>query len=281
MGSKKQLSIETCDFKGRIFGDSHIHSEYSPDSKEPLEKIIQSAIQKKMKYLSVTDHFDATDEVGGYPPITNAYLGEIKRLQEKYSDQIDFLFGVEIGFHPGYSEQVEKIAAHPMLDFVIGSGHEVFDEDPFFSSFYDHRTEREGYHLYFEGVLEYVKNYHFFDSLGHLDYMIRYSAGKEATYHISDHWDVIEPILETLIKKDKAMEINTASWAKGLANAHPHPTILKRFREMGGEKVTVGSDAHMAKMVGYGFSEVRNLLLDAGFDHYVYYKKRRPIRVFL
>ena len=86
----------------------------------------------------------------------------------------------------------------------------------------------------------------------------------------------MDEILKTLVSMGKGIELNTAGLKYGLGWAHPHPEVLKRYRELGGEIITVGADAHAPEHVGFAFEKVPQILKDAGFIYYTVFRKRKP-----
>ena len=116
-----------------------------------------------------------------------------------------------------------------------------------------------------------------FDALGHLDYSVRYGTHREEEYSYQAFSDQIDEILRFLIEHGKGLELNTAGLKYGLPFAHPHPDILKRYRELGGEIVTIGSDAHREEHIAYGFDKVSGILEDCGFRYYAEFKNREPV----
>ena len=121
-----------------------------------------------------------------------------------------------------------------------------------------------------------IKNNPDFDVLGHIDYVIRYGKEKERAYSYHKYADVIDEILKTLIHNGKGLELNTAGWKYGLSFAHPHPDILKRYRELGGEILTVGSDGHKPEHIAYDFHRINDLLKECGFKYYTEFRQRKP-----
>ena len=88
--------------------------------------------------------------------------------------------------------------------------------------------------------------------------------------------EIIDEILKKIISRNKGIELNTGGTYKGMINTNPHPDIVRRYRELGGEVITVGSDAHTADKIGYGFDAAREILIDAGFSYYAVFKDRKP-----
>ena len=113
--------------------------------------------------------------------------------------------------------------------------------------------------------------------LGHLDYVVRYGKHREQEYSYGRFADEIDEILRYLIEHGKGLEVNTAGLKYGLPFAHPHPDVLKRYKKLGGEIITVGADAHTPEHVGYDFNIVDNILEACGFKYYAEFIKRAPV----
>ena len=124
--------------------------------------------------------------------------------------------------------------------------------------------------------LENIKKFSNFDVYGHLDYVIRYGATKDADYSYDKYKDILDKILEALLEKEKGLEINTGGLKSGLKDLHPCMDILKRYRALGGEIITVGSDAHNASCIGDSFDRAASVLLECGFQYYTIFDKRVP-----
>ena len=107
----------------------------------------------------------------------------------------------------------------------------------------------------------------------------RWRDGKhrEQEYSYGRFADEIDEILRYLIEHGKGLEVNTAGLKYGLPFAHPHPDVLKRYKKLGGEIITVGADAHKPEHVGYDFNIVDNILEACGFKYYAEFIKRAPV----
>ena len=121
-----------------------------------------------------------------------------------------------------------------------------------------------------------MQNLDCFDSLGHLDYVVRYGPTRNREYDYRDYRDIIDEILKILIRNDKALECNTGGFHYGLGQPNPCEDILRRYRELGGELLTLGSDAHDPSRLGYDFDRARELLRSCGFSSYTVYHQRKP-----
>ena len=124
---------------------------------------------------------------------------------------------------------------------------------------------------------ENVKQADYIDVLGHLDYIVRFAKHPQDTYRPAEYGDLLDMILKYLIEHGKGLEVNTAGFKYGLSFAHPHPDILKRYRELGGEIITIGSDGHRPEHLAYDFHKVCEVLVSCGFKYYTEFRQRSPI----
>ena len=148
--------------------------------------------------------------------------------------------------------------------------------DVFSTSFFEGREEKESYERYFEATLNRIRQLDCFNTFAHLDYVVRYGPNKNKYYSYEAYRQYIDPILELLIKKDKALECNAGGYRRGLGQPNPSKDVFKRYYDMGGRLITIGSDAHKPEAIGYPFDDVAQLLSECGFKEYAVYKNRKP-----
>lgn len=259
-----------------MISDCHMHTRFSSDSDAPLEEMAERALKLGMKRICVTDHYDMEYPGGEFSLDTASYLKELEALGERYAGRLEIRRGVELGLQPHLGQSIRAyIRTHP-FDYVIGSVHLVGGLDPYDRDQYP-GSDRELYREYFACTLENIRSVTGFQALGHLDYVVRYGHGREKEYSYRAYADVIDEILRELICRGIALEVNSGGLKYGLGFPNPHPDVLKRYRELGGELVTVGSDAHRPEHVGYGFSQVREILLDCGFQYFAEFFGRKPV----
>ena len=263
--------------------DYHMHSNFSSDSFEPLENLIHSSIDKNLKQICITDHmdFDFPQNPDGFTFIFNMdeYIHVLKKMQAKYQNDISICTGIELGVMPHISNTLYNFTStyKDDIDFIIASSHLVNGIDPYDSQYFNTYSKKEGIRKYLETILQNINTFQDFDVYGHLDYIVRYAPTKDAHYSPSDYWDYFDSILKQLISLGKGIELNTAGFKAGLSFAHPHPKVLKRYAELGGEIITIGSDAHKAEHVAYSFDKVTDILKNAGFKYYTSFQHRTPI----
>ena len=265
-----------------ITADYHLHTSHSTDSDEPMENMILKAIDLGLNQICFTEHMDMDfpslpgDPEDQFLVNTDSYLFDVIRYREKYEGKINILFGIELGLQPHISKENARYIKEHDFDFVIGSSHICNKKDPYWGSFYEGRSEEEAYREYFTSILDNIKSFSNYDVYGHLDYVVRYGPNKDNDYSYEKYKDILDKILETLIDKEKGIEINTGGLAKGLREANPCMGILKRYRELGGEIITVGSDAHDTSRIADRFDRAGEMLLECGFKYYTVFEKRMP-----
>ena len=258
--------------------DTHMHSQYSGDSDAPQEDMIRAAIRAKLPGICFTDHLDIDypDDPELFLLDLPNYTSSVRAMQEQYRDQICVRYGIELGLQPHLAALHADILSQYDFDFVIGSSHVVHGYDPYFPPFWKTHTEEEGYLEYFESILENIRAFDGFDVYGHIDYVVRYGPTRNENYTYAKYSDVIDEILRLLIEKGKGIEINTGGFKYGLGHPNPCEEILARYRELGGEIITVGADAHAPEQVGFAFENVPKILRDTGFTYYKVFRKRKP-----
>ena len=261
--------------------DFHMHTNFSTDSDSAPEQMIEGAIQKGLQTICFTDHYDKDYPKQGdtleFYLDTASYYQKMKDLQERYQDKIEIRIGVELGLQPHLGEYYKNYVTQYPFDFVIGSVHVVDKCDPYYGKLFDGRSDEETYRRCFEVMLEDVKRNSDFDVLGHMDYVVRYGKAGVLGYSYRAYADIVDEILKYIIEHGKGIEFNTSGYKYGLGFGHPHPDILKRYRELGGEIITVGSDGHKPEHIAYDFHKVSDILRACGFENYTEFKQRKPI----
>lgn len=257
-----------------ILADVHTHSYFSSDSDEPLRSLAAAAADKGLKTLCVTEHHDFDyPEAGEFFLDVPAYREELFRVRNEFEGKLEILFGVELGLLSYMPDTLRKFAKSADFDFIIGSAHQIDGFDPYYPEYFEKMGGRNGILHFFEEMLASVKAFDDYDVLGHFDYIVRYSP--EKGYSPPDYREVIDEILKTLVAGCKGIEINSKG-VSTLGYPHPHPFVLKRYNELGGEIVTIGSDAHEGARVAADFDRAEQALREAGFEYYTVFRERNP-----
>lgn len=258
--------------------DTHIHTSFSGDSSVPVRMQIDRCLSLGMEEICITDHhdYDTGMEQEIFLLDFSSYLSELRRVREEYAGRIRVNIGVELGLQVRIQEYLEELVDSLDVDYLIGSCHFIDRMDPYYPDFFEGRSEREAYERYFEVSLQRIRALDCFDSFGHLDYVVRYGPHANRDYSFSAYQEYIDPILKVLIEKGKALECNTAGFKYGLGHPNPAEDILRRYRELGGKLITLGSDAHAPEHIGYAFEQARSILSDCGFRYLTVYRRRIP-----
>lgn len=265
--------------------DNHMHSSFSGDCSTPPEEMIAAAKQQHLAGITFTDHLDLDypGEPGLFDLDLYAYHQKIHTLAaQQQSSDFQILCGIELGLQPHLTQRYREILSQYAFDYVIGSTHVIYGEDPYYPKYFSTRDEHTAFTDYYTAILENIQAFDDMDALGHLDYGFRYGpyAGKSADTY-TPYREIVDAILAFLIRKDIALEVNTGAYRCGMSEPNPCTAILKRYRDLGGKKITIGADAHRTEHVGLRFSELPELLRACGFSSYYIFKERTPIEIAL
>ena len=265
-----------------IRADYHMHSSYSGDSDAKQESMILSAINKGITHICFTDHQDfdfPVDEecpAGYFEFNTDQYFFDVAMLKAKYDELISINIGVELGMQEHLAESNDVYVGQYDFDFVIASSHLCHGKDPYRASFYEGRTEKEAYHEYFQSIYDNIKLFQNFDVYGHLDYALRYGPTKNQNFVLDEYKEEIDKILHILIDNGKGIEVNTSGYAKGMNGPNPCKDIILEYKKLGGEILTIGSDAHKPSDIAADYDKAEALIKECGFDHYYIFNQRKP-----
>lgn len=278
-----------------IHSDNHVHTYFSTDSDTPMEEMLKTAIDKRFTSICFTDHMDynfpSESDTPEFLLDVEPYFDEMKKLSEKYSDRIKIRKGIELGLKKDCLDKCLSLTKNYPFDFIIGSTHLVDNIDPYYDIFWEGTDEKNAILRYYETTLDNVNLGADFDVYGHIDYIIRYTPKMKQLKAkgivddsyidrlLKDSMEIIEEILKTLISNGKGIEINTAGFKYGLGHPNPHEKVLKLYHELGGEIITIGSDAHECKHLAYDFEKVPEILKNCGFRYYSEFTGRKAAMV--
>ena len=263
--------------------DLHMHTSSSFDGNYSAAEMTESCVKNELSTIAFTDHFDVDFYERHNLGVRQqtSYEG-ILSVIEKYSDKITILRGIEMG-QPTYDVALtEKSLARYDYDFVIGSIHNLREMPDFGDLKYKEMPLDEIYSLldkYFEEELILAK-WNGFDTLAHLTYPMRYiiQAGRNEV-DLSRYDEITDEIFRTLIANGKALEINTSGLRQPIGKTMPTENYVRRFRELGGEYLTLGSDAHFTEHTGAGIDEGYAIAERCGFEYVTYFRNRKPVQV--
>ena len=257
-----------------MLADCHLHTEFSTDSETPMRAQAERALELGIPAICVTDHMDMDYPQGEFWLDTDRYMEAVRRLQEEYRGRLEIGFGVELGLMEHLRARQEEYLKKYPFDFVIGSVHLIHGEDPYNGELFRKYGDDEVFREYFRLSHRLLADAPSIQSWGHLDYVVRYGQNPEVDSY-RKYADEIDAVLKLLLEKGIALEVNTAGF-RTLGRTNPEPDVLRRYRELGGELITVGSDGHQPEYLGYRFRETEELLRSCGFSYYAVFRQRKP-----
>lgn len=255
--------------------DFHMHSRVSFDGHDTGEALAKAALAAGLKEICFTDHldYDPLEQMGCMAFDTAAYNAEYDQLE---IPGLKIRRGMEFGMTVDNLPQFQEDLKRRNFDFVLGSIHFVDDLDVYFEPWWRGKTVFEAERRYLEATLDCVRLHDDFDVLAHLTYIAKthcHPAPRPVPY--AEHREVIDEILRVLAAKGKGLEMNT-SGVDRCGGFLPTADFFRRFHELGGEIVTVGSDAHRTDRVGQYSFEACGVLKDI-FGYVCTFEDRKPV----
>jgi len=263
--------------------DMHAHTDNSFDGKHSTMFMCENAVNKGLRGVAFTDHveIDYYKEKDFDRTAAQSFF-EIVKARSAFRGKLIVCAGIELG-QPTYDIQTaEELISSRSYDFVIGSIHNLRNmEDFWFLKYEDYDSDGIDRLLreYFDEEL-LLAQWAKFDTLAHLTYPLRYICGEHnIPVDISKFAGQIDAILQTVAEKGKALEINTSGLRQKIKSTMPDESIVRRFKELGGEYITIGSDAHFAEHLGAGINKGMEIAKRCGFRSVTLYQKREPIQI--
>lgn len=255
--------------------DYHIHTSFSCDSETPMISMAEAAHKRGLTEICFTDHIDL-DFPGGIDFVFDfdKYDMVVNETKKAFPD-MNIRKGVEAGLDPGTKQELQRLISGSNFDYVIGSVHLVCGLDPYKSEFWDAYTKCQAFEEYLKVCIECATEIDFFDVFGHIGYVSKFCPLEEPLFKYSDYKDAVDELLKILIEKGKGIEVNT-SGIKNTGSVMPETPIIKRYFELGGEIITVGSDAHEESAVGRAVNETLGILKSVGYKYVCAFDNRKP-----
>lgn len=247
--------------------DCHVHTSFSTDCNMKIEDAISVSNEKGIG-LIITEHMDLNF------PVPDEFIFDIDKYFKNYNrfktDRL--LIGMELGMDPHIISEGKKISKRE-FDFIIGSVHILDGYDIYGGELYEGRNKKDVFEHYFRYMINCLESFNFIDSLGHIDFISRYANYPDREIYYEDYSDLMDEVLKVLARNEKSIEINTRRFNNKNA-VENLLKIYKRFYELGGRTVTIGSDSHSPEFVGNrlksGYEVAEQCLLKP-----VYYKERK------
>ena len=262
--------------------DYHVHTDISEDSQASMAEMIEAEAAAGVRVLCITNHCDPFHWQDDTPKpscrhIAGESAAQLSALRARGALPIEVRLGLELAEGHRDPSLTAELAADPSLDFVLGSLHLL----PGYGDLYvQHYTSLAQCDMLFDlylDELQQIAAMDFYDVLAHLGYGRRYMcrAGVDAAMTLARFGGKVERLLRTVVEKGKGLELNCSGIRDG-CGPFPSEEILRLYRALGGEIVTVGSDAHRPEHAAKGVAEGYEVLRRCGFDYVTVFRQRKP-----
>jgi len=255
--------------------DYHLHSAVSVDSVCAAKKMVRAAERTGLKEICFTDHYDFNDD-----PQKHHDLFALEDYRAAYetlaSEKTAIRRGVEFGLTLWNPPRLKALLGEYPFDFVIGSVHFVGGFDPYYPEFWEQNAGQDSFEKYLLQTLECVKVHDDYDVLGHINYVCKsiYNPTRKPLRY-RDYRDLCDEIMKRLAEKGRGMEVNTSGMDR-VGEFLPSGDYLKRFKELGGQIITVGSDAHDDTRIGQYIPQAMEMVKDI-FGYVCTFEKRKAV----
>ena len=263
--------------------DAHLHTDLSPDSDVPIDSFARQAVDRGIAEIAITDHVDFRQGAPAYAFSTfELREHQVRDAAERWAGRgLAIRFGTELTYERAYEADIREHLRRHAYDFVIGSVH-ITADSPFVPSrvagWVAGRSLAEIVEPYYVEV-EGAARSGLFDALGHLDFVKRYLAPLVTAADLATAPELLDPILRALVESGTALEVNTSGLRQAPGETYPSAATVERFRELGGERVTIGSDAHRKDHFAFGLADGYDQVRAAGFEALWFRRGDEPVTV--
>lgn len=272
-----------------VLFDNHNHSQFSFDGQRTsVEASARAALSAGLGGICFSDHCDhyVPPMKASFEDLKPEYFDvaeqqeEIGRVQDLLGEGVKILKGIEIGMYEECHEQIRDVLDSNSFDQVLASVHYIEQTDPYYGGYYEGKDWKQAYGGYLETIYKEMTWLGDFDIMGHYDYIVRYAPYPVTSIRYRDFSDIFDEMFRYLIYEGKALEINTKSYEghRGRIVELDH-NVLLRYRELGGEIISLGSDSHEPSRVGADLPHFAGLLKSLGFRWTAHYEQRRLVQL--
>lgn len=258
-----------------IFHDYHMHSNFSCDCQVTMAEMCQAAVDNHIPEIGFTEHYDLIpgEQCRDWFKL-EPWAASLEQVREQFKGRLIVRAGIELGEPHIYATEDQALLARYPFDYCLGSLHWVGDETIFDKNYF-RRPAKEAFGLFFE-ELERMTRVGGFDILSHFDVPVRTGFNVYGRYDPKEHEDMIRPALKNVIEKGIALDVNTKGLDIPAKMLTPGLEILRWYVEMGGERITLGSDAHRPIRVGKDLEFAMAVAREAGLKYVTMFENRQP-----
>ena len=249
--------------------DQHVHSSFSFDSNENLENYINVCNEND---IITTEHLDFENPVINYKDSLFDYLkyvGQVEILNQKYPNK--FFSGIEIGYTLNSEKRIEDFLKNKNFNLKLLSIHQ--------NGNYDYMCVNKKLislealiQEYFEQMIQALESSIEFNVLAHFEYGLRMIDISVIEFdNLASVF--LNKIIELIVKKEIAFEVNTKSMYK-YKKENLYSYMIEKYLKKGGKLFTLGSDAHNIKDYAYKFDEATKFLLSKNIKEIILFKDK-------
>jgi histidinol-phosphatase (PHP family) len=263
--------------------DSHMHTDFSTDATGTIDVYAALARDQALAELAITDHLDFDPRLANFAPNDFARRERaVREAGEWWDGRPAIRFGVEITYQRGLEQQIRDYLATHRYDYVIGSVHTLSgipdDKPDPIARWAAGKTHREASAPYW-AELDFAIRSGLFDTIGHLDVVKRWLYRALGPFEYEPHADLYDAALNALIETGVALEVNSSGLRHKQKEAYPPPVVVERFRALGGQRVTAGTDVHREESFGFGLRDVYGSIQSAGFRALTFRRGDERVRI--
>jgi histidinol-phosphatase (PHP family) len=236
----------------------------------PIDVYAALAVERRIPEIAITDHvdFDPRDPAYRYTRFEDRER-TVRGAAERWAKEgVTIRFGAELTYNRRWEADVREHLAKHRYDYVIGSVHD-WPESPYWPSrigaWVQDRSLDEIVEPYYTEIIAAARS-GLFDTIGHLDVVKRYLHPHVTAAQLAERPDLKEPALRAIVESGVSLEVNSSGLRYPGAETYPSGPVVARYRELGGERVVVGSDAHARGSFAHRLGESYRHLIDAGFE---------------
>jgi len=269
-----------------LITDSHLHTiHFSGDAKMTIDELFVAAELAGLTDIVITEHFDDDFPHELPVPLTfdiPSYFETFPKWIQSCPSSLSLRAGIEFGYQPQLEQKYDLISRSFPFDSIILSNHLIGGVDPYFYRDCYLMSKNDLHSTYINSLADMAERCNFYDILGHFDYIVRYSPLEDPTMHYADCPEAFDRLFKILIYSEKSLEVNTRTIEKlkraGIHNPFPDQEILARYLELGGTRITLGSDSHDPSTLACNFEDTISHLRRIGFRENTSYIGRKEIR---
>lgn len=252
-----------------MLANYHTHTVFC-DGKNTAEEVVMSALNCGFDAIGFSGHGHTPFDLSYCMMDAEGYIREIRRLQEKYRDQIQIYLGIE--------EDMFSEVDRSRFDYMIGSCHYIHKDGRYYSVDSGADFRNRCLQLFDGDFCAYAEHYYQAfceyilrrkpDIVGHFDLISKYEESAPCGMLESEKYlQIATGYLKEAVKSQCIFEINSGAMARGLRTTpYPCAELLHMLKKLDA-KIILSSDSHSAETLNFGFDSVSAILRDVGFAH--------------